>query len=173
MKQSIEKEEALSKTELRDLLRYDHKTGMFWRKSRTSNRIDMNKPAGYVCKSGGYVHIHLKGTSYLAHRLVFLYVYGTWPREEVDHIDGDRSNNTLQNLREVTGTENHKNMKGKPGCVLGVRWMKGRNKWRARITHKGVETHLGMFSSYEEAVLVREAAQVEFGFHKNHGRDLG
>lgn len=94
----------------------------------------------------------------------------------VDHINGNRSDNRWSNLREVTKSENSKNMAllntNKSG-VAGVFWNKGKKKWTARIESEGVTTHLGHFESLDRAAEVRKQAESIFGFHKNHGRKNG
>jgi hypothetical protein len=92
---------------------------------------------------------------------------------EVDHIDGCRTNNKLENLRVVTSAENGKNKampKNNTSGAVGVVWEKNAKKWRARISYKGREMSLGYFEDIEEAIRVRKEAEIEYGYHENHGR---
>ena len=92
----------------------------------------------------------------------------------VDHIDGDPSNNRLDNLRVVTHQNNAKNQKtpsNNTSGVIGVIWVKGVGKWRARVMVEGKLLHLGYYEDKDEAIRVRKEAEVKYGFHPNHGRD--
>lgn len=113
------------------------------------------------------------GRQRMAHRVAWLLGYGDWPAGEVDHINGDRSDNRLTNLRTVSAVENMRNRK-RPATnqsgAIGVRWIKSRNKWRADIKVDGVSRFIGHFASFEDAVAARKSAHSNFGFHENHGR---
>jgi len=101
-------------------------------------------------------------------------VHDEWPQDEIDHINGIRTDNRLVNLRSVTHRENQKNIK-RSTCNtsgrVGVRWEGHRSKWRSAIKVDGREKHLGSFDSFAEASAARKAAEIKYGFHKNHGRD--
>jgi hypothetical protein len=92
----------------------------------------------------------------------------------IDHIDGDRLNNNIDNLRVVTKSENNKNSslckRNKTG-VLGVHYDKGTSKFRVQISLKGKTRHIGVYSDFDEAVKARKDAECEFGFHVNHGKE--
>lgn len=109
---------------------------------------------------------------YAAHRVIWLLYAGEWPLG-IDHINGRRDDNRIVNLRAVTNAENAKNKK-KPNTntsgVIGVSWDKMRQKWHAYIRTGGILINLGLFEVFEEAVLARKDAEIERGFHKNHGR---
>jgi len=111
---------------------------------------------------------------YSAHRLSWLYSTGEWPFDEVDHIDGNGTNNKLINLRSVSRLENNKNKRlrtdNKSGRI-GVSWHKSKRCWSSKITVERKQIHLGDFNSYSKAVKAREAAEIKYGFHKNHGSD--
>ena len=151
---------------------FEYRDDNLWWRERPNNRIDMSKPAGTV-KPRGHRDIKLKGKNYKAHRLIWLYVHGKFPDGQIDHIDGNPSNNRLENLRDVTNQENQKNAKkpcdNKSGHI-GVCWRKDAEKWHARITVDGVLTHLGLFNVLEDAVEARRIASIKYGFHANHGR---
>lgn len=105
-----------------------------------------------------------------AHRVIWAIVSGEWPTH-IDHINGKRGDNRLENLRNVTNAMNCRN-KGvatpKSGCV-GVRWVARRAQWQARI---GKATHLGWFKRREDAIDARRRAEREYGYHPNHARRL-
>jgi len=145
-------QDKLTQKGLKEVLNYDSGTGVFlW---VVSTR---RKPAGEragSARADGYRSIGLGGVRYLEHRLAFLYVYGRWPSGHLDHINGDTSDNRIDNLRECTPWENLQNRaasrKSTTG-LLGVSFHKLRQKWRATIGLQGRQVHLGLFTSKEEA----------------------
>jgi hypothetical protein len=154
----------ITQEELKELLSYDQDTGIFtWNKSK--------KQAGTLTYSG-YKRIIIKNKSYYAHRLVWLYVNGYMP-DYVDHINMNRSDNRLCNLRKATNAENQCNKKitkNNTSGVKGVSWFARDNNWRARIQFDGKHIHLGYFNTIEEAKTAIENTRVEL--HRefaNHG----
>lgn len=136
---------------LRELLEYDSSTGLLrWRISRGPVR------AGTITGSmveDGYLRVSLDGTVYRAHRLVWLYVHGRWPVDQLDHIDGDRANNRLDNLREADLRINNQNRR-KAGCnsVSGLLGASPRGgKFIANIKVDGKSRYLGTFQTAELA----------------------
>ena len=114
----------------------------------------------------GYLRSSVGGKSYRVHRLVFLYHHGYMPIQ-VDHIDGNRMNNRIENLREATSSQNNQNRKSTSSSgVKGVVWHKQSKKWVASICVNRKSVHLGSFISIEEAALVankaRQSAHGEF-----------
>ena len=114
----------------------------------------------------GYLRSSVGGKSYRVHRLVFLYHHGYMPIQ-VDHIDGNRMNNKIENLREATSSQNNQNRKATSlSGVKGVVWHKQSKKWIASICVNRKSVHLGSFISIEEAALVankaRQSAHGEF-----------
>lgn len=99
----------------------------------------------------GYFRIRVDQKLYYAHRLAWLYVYGKWPKEEIDHINSNRLDNRLINLREATRTEN---LRHKP-TPKGISELKGvtkaRQKWRAQCKVNGITHYLGVHATKEEA----------------------
>lgn len=174
---------------LHSILIYDEETGkLFWKKRVLEDFHDgyhsasgsMNswnaKNAGqeaFTAKTAyGYRIGAIDKKLYLAHRVIWKMAYGTEP-ETLDHISGDPEFNRLDNLREVTHQENAQNMRLNTRSstgVSGVGWHKQAGKWRAYITVDRKQLPLGLFSTMEEAVVVRKAAEASFGFHENHGR---
>jgi hypothetical protein len=162
----------ISQAELKELLSYDPETGVFRRKVT----IDVNTRAGDVAgrdNGHGYLRMRVRGQSYHAHRLAFLYVVGELPSEHVDHINGIKDDNRWCNLRQVNRLENTKNAKlnanNKSG-VMGVGWNSARGKWHAFANEDGKQKHLGLFSDISDAVKARLEAEKAFGYHPNHGR---
>lgn len=140
-----------------DLLRsqylYCAATGLFTRKT-THNIFKVGSVAGSV-NSVGYVMLVLGRKKYAAHRLVFLYVHGVMPAEQVDHINGIKNDNRLVNLRCVSPSVNNQNRivvrSDNSSGAMGVSRCSGGEKWRARIMLHGKETSLGRFDTKAEA----------------------
>ena len=161
----------MNKEMVRDLFEY-RDDQLYWRE-RPSNNVDMSKPAGWIT-ANGYRYIKVKGKEYGAHRLIWLYVHGEFPDNDIDHIHGKPLDNRIENLRDVTHKENSKNQKKRctnTSGYMGVSWHKGVEKWRAQIQVDGEHKHLGLFNVLEDAAAARQAANIEHGFHENHGRD--
>ena len=138
----------------RDLLKelFEYKDGQLFWKSKPHPRIDISKPAGSMRKDG-YVQILIKRKAYRAHRLVFLMRHGYLP-QEIDHIDGNPSNNAIENLRPATHSQNQHNVgkrKNNTSGYKGVNWDKALKKWRAKIRINGKRKHLGYFDCPKEA----------------------
>jgi hypothetical protein len=134
---------------LRELLNYDPETGIFRWKRVTSNRVKIGDVAGgdYVAK--GYKSISVLGHRVRAHRLAWLYVHGSWPLHDVDHINGKRDDNRLANLRDVTRSVNLYNQRN----VRGIYKRKGlkTNPWSAHISVNNRKVHLGWFPTEDDA----------------------
>jgi hypothetical protein len=110
----------------------------------------------------------------MAHRIIWKHVTGNDP-EFIDHINHDRTDNRIENLRSVSTVENCQNQtlsKSNKSGVLGVHWNTRQRKWIASIRRPGVgfSELLGRFDSVEEAAVCRRAAETEANFHPNHGR---
>ena len=123
----------------------------------------------------GYLSANIDKKMYLIHRLVWLYHYGEFPNGFIDHIDGDKTNNTIDNLRDVTPEESNRNIP-KPADntsgVVGVSWSTHANMWLSRINHEKRTINLGYFKDFEDAVSARKQAEVNYKYHSNHGREL-
>lgn len=164
----------LTQERLRSLLGYNPETGEFTWLVRRGNR-QAGKIAGHPNRNADgkvYIRIRIDGKKYLAHRLVWLYTNGAWPKNQIDHIDHDSTNNRLINLREVTNAENHKNQKipkNNRSGVMGVCFCNKSQKWRALIRANGKNIHLGYFELKDDAVMARRNADVKYDFHPNHG----
>ena len=106
-----------------------------------------------------------KSSEWLQHRIVWAMHYGQWPTKTIDHIDGNRANNAITNLREATDQENARNRtvsKNSKSGYLGVNWCSKRNLWRARIKVKGISIHLGHHPNIEDAIAARQAGEIKY-----------
>jgi hypothetical protein len=123
--------------------------------------------------SRGYLHGYIAGRAYFAHIVVWAFANGRWPTGEIDHIDGNKTNNRIENLRECSTSENQRNQaikKSNNSGVTGVHWHAQSRSWRAQVRHDGRTISLGLFKSIEEAAAARSAANIQYGYHANHGR---
>lgn len=141
--------------------------------------ISSGKEAGHLRKPAKGCHvpyraIEYKGLTYFAHRLAFAFAHGRWPRF-IDHIDGNSLNNLIENLREVSQQENSRNRpitrSSKTG-VLGVTWQPKQQSWRITIKSGGKDLRLGYITDFFEAVCRRKSAEIQLGYHTNHGRPI-
>lgn len=127
---------------------YDSESGRFYKKER----IDVDDcSSGYrkISVTVGGKRVFVK-----AHRAAFLLMTGEWPKDEVDHIDLDKSNNRWKNLRHATMAENRTNVRVRPNCISkmkGAHYRKSINKWSSKISINGKPIHLGIFDSPEKA----------------------
>lgn len=156
---------------LHQLLRYEPDTGrLFWR-DRDRNLSGLE--AGGIASSDGYRRIRINGQLRLAHRIVLAMQNGEWPPAQVDHINGDRADNRLVNLRPVQRSTNLRNKSryrnNRSGCT-GVHWCKVTSRWAAAIQKDGRRVTLGRFAVLADAIAARRAAEPKFDFHPNHGR---
>lgn len=152
---------------VRDILSYDSKTGVFVWKKRTSQRTFSGDIAGFI-ERFGYVVIKINRRKYRAHRLAWLLTYGSWPKEHIDHINGVRHDNRIENLREANDLQNAANSGnrikrlGQPRCVY-----KHCRKWKAVIRHNKKLHYIGVFSTPELASIAYEEKSRElFGSFK-------
>lgn len=159
----------------KELLFYETPTGnLLWRKPRGNVKpLDI---AGYIKKSNScaYRIICIDGKKHRAHRLVWLLHYGKFPNGNIDHINGNGLDNTINNLRDVSHGENLKNLKlsnKNTSGFNGVRFLKQRNKWVAKIQVEGKCIHLGCFDNKKDAVAARIEANKTYLFHENHGKE--
>lgn len=174
----------VSAERLRSVVTYNPKSGLFrWlhrpfdefpdiRSARIWNARYKGKPA-FEADRNGYLAGKVDGVQYATHRLAWLYVNGCFPEDEIDHINGDRKDNRIANLRAVSRLENARNLKrykSNSSGVQGVSRWPGKDLWRANIYYKGKHVHLGSFPTIEAAAAARREAESFYGFHLNHGR---
>jgi hypothetical protein len=155
----------LTTERLRELIDYDPATGLFrWRVRRVGVRFD--KSPGRSAENG-YTQITVAGETHLAHRLAWLYMTGKWPKEQVDHIDGNRANNAIANLRECSARQNHWNKRTLSNNKSGLKgaWYNKHDKcWQSAIVVDGVWKRIGRFRTAEEAhAAYCKAAAESFG----------
>ena len=149
----------ITKELLQELFEYIPDTGVFKRRVSTSNSVKIGDVAGGV-GAGGYVRISVNGKQHYAHRLAWVYMTGAEP-DDIDHINGNRSDNRWSNLRSVQRATNLENQRrahaGSISGLLGVHWNKSKNKWHAKINVNRITHRLGYFATKEQA----HAAYVE------------
>jgi hypothetical protein len=170
------------------VLRYEPETGkLFWRerppemfnrsgswsperRAKAWNSTYAGKEAFTYLTDDGYRQGAIQGRTMRAHRVIWMMMTGARPPDDIDHIDGDRSNNRWGNLRSATRSQNMHNMKmvdrNKSGAT-GVVRQGGR--WVARLRVDGKHLYLGSFGDLEEARAVRSAAQAAHGYTARHG----
>ena len=156
---------ALTGERLRELLTYDPESGCFTWRTRGNRPVRVGAVAGCLNHETGYWRIKLDYRSYFAHRLVWLYVYGRWPRAEIDHINGIRSDNRLANLREASSSQNKINIFARRKTKLGARGVRqdGR-KFEARVGLNGAVVYSSRHDTLAEAkAAYAAAAQAIFG----------
>lgn len=155
----------LTADRLRELLHYNPITGIFTWAEKVSDKVRVGVRAGRCTGRLAYRVIGLLGERYAEHRLAVLHVTGAWPALEVDHINGEPSDNRWSNLRECSHAENHQNRKTpshNTTGIAGVSWHKLRQKWRSTVTLDGKQHHLGLFDTKEEAQRTRLLAKASF-----------
>lgn len=143
---------------LRALVHFDPTTGVFTRRIRTAQRHQVGDRADLLITAGGqsgYRRVCVDSARFLAHRLAWLYANGEWPAHDIDHLDGDRGNNRIANLRDVPNRVNRQNVRrarrDSSTGLLGVVPMPNGMTWRARIQIDGRGIHLGVFDTAERA----------------------
>lgn len=145
----------ITQPQLREILNYDAETGIFtWWLSR-SNRVKPGDKAG-TAAGHGYLVIRVLGVKHYAHRLAWLYQYGAFPDEYIDHVNGNRADNRIANLREATQAENFQNLKrakrvNKCGYLGVYKIKQADNRWEASIKLNRERFYLGLHGSAEEA----------------------
>lgn len=160
--------EDISLGQLREELHYDEADGSFyWKHNRpgpqrvdadgVSNRAGSTRTDGYICVSA-------LGFKYLGHRLAWFYVKGVWPSHWLDHINGDRTDNRIENLREVSAEQNSRNSRlrsDNTSGYKGVSFDKSSKKWVARIIVNYRQNVLGYFENMEDAIAAYGRASTE------------
>jgi hypothetical protein len=166
-------ESILSPEILRKILRYEPETGrLFWLRRDVEFFEDGKHSAHHTCAKWngtyaateaftandgvGYKRSTIFGKQYRAHRVGWCIAFGYWPEQQIDHINGDRSDNRLCNLREASNAQNQhnrKSMRGSSSEYLGVCWSSACQKWAARIRHGEKNVHIGIFQCEHDAAL--------------------
>jgi hypothetical protein len=128
-----------------------------------------------TANSHGYRVGSVLGVRALTHQFAWKYIHGTNPAGEIDHINGDRSDNRACNLRDVSASTNRRNAcrpRTNSSGVVGVYWNAEKGRWSASTTIGGKHRHLGHFVAFDDAVAARMAFNKQNDFHVNHGRPL-
>jgi hypothetical protein len=157
---------------LHELLDYNADTGVFVWSSYNSRNTRKGMVAGTKL-SNRYIRIFIFGKLYQAHRLAWYMYYGKEPEYGIDHIDGDKHNNRISNLRDVPQSSNCKNKSissANSSGFTGVTFLKSKGKWRSRICINGKDVHLGFFDEKGHAIRARAIANKKYGFSSGHGR---
>lgn len=144
----------ITQSRIMEIFDYDPLTGKFKRKTITAVNSAIGSAPG--CSHNGYIRIMVDGDRYLAHRLAWLYVNGEFPTLLIDHINGNRSDNRISNLRDVGRAVNIQNQKkarkdNGSTSLLGASFHKASGKYIAQISKAGKKSHLGIFDTPELA----------------------
>lgn len=174
-----------TQTRLLELFEFDAAVGvLIWRERptdhfasvgawKTWNKRYSGSVAGNI-NGDGYRQIRIDGARWLAHRLIWIYANGPIPAGmQIDHLNGVRDDNRLQNFRLVTNAENGRNQsmpRNNTSGVIGVGWHKLARKWRAMIMIDGRTKYLGLFDTVADAAAARAKAERDFRFHPGHGK---
>jgi hypothetical protein len=160
-------EQRPSALKLREMFDYEPDTGILhWKVGSGTNFVTSRSMAGGP-DSRGYTRIKIDGREYLAHMMAWAIHYGEWPDMQIDHIDGNRSNNRILNLRLATGSQNSSNIGISPSNTSGYKGVyrdKKTGKWIARIKVRGKFIYLGTRESPHEA-----AHEYNKGAIQHHG----
>lgn len=137
-------------------LKYNPVSGEFIWLINRGNKAVSGSVAGTITNTG-YRRIKILGKLFLAHRIAWFISYGFWPKDQIDHINGVRNDNRIENLREADASLNLQNRKygtGKHSCgLLGITWHKRDKKWQASIRKNKKVFYIGYFDTKEEAYL--------------------
>lgn len=142
-----------------------YSNGKLFRISQSGSRGNKDSEIGWITEFG-YRRCQIENKQYMVHQLIYLYHYGFFVNE-IDHINHNRADNRIENLREVTSLANKQNMSKRIDNVsgfTGVGFVKSKNKWRARIKNKDKEIHLGMFDNLEDAINARKKSKYRIWF---------
>lgn len=156
----------ISMERLKQRVSYDPETGVFIWRETLGGKCREGWPAGRLGtgKAAGYMRITIDGCEYKAHRLAWFYMTGEWPKDQIDHINGNPSDNRWSNLREATQSQNKANTRAyrnsKSG-IVGVCWSASNRKWNASINKDGKRIHLGRYHDLATAISVRQAKAKE------------
>ena len=140
---------------MKRILHYEPNNGLFtWILKQTpKSRIRTGEIAGSL-NSHGYLRIRIDRHEYLSHRLAWFYIYGNWPEEQIDHINRNRTDNRILNLRSASHSENQQNksiQKNNKSGAKGVYWNKKDHKWMVRIAVNGRRYFIGLFDHKDDA----------------------
>ena len=160
----------ITQARLTKLFCYDAATGVFTRRIAAGRHgCHMAGQIAGTLQNCGYLVITIDRRRYMAHRLAWLYVYGVFPKNSLDHINRNKLDNRIINLREATSKQNMQNVlthKHNTSGYKGVAWHNQRNRWRAYIFNDYRQIHLGLFDTKEEASAARKKAELQYHSHR-------
>ena len=153
----------MNQADLKSKVDYHPEGYLTWRVSHTGysagNRVGSKHPTGYY-------QAMIEGKTWRLHRLVFLYHHGYLPKE-IDHINGDKGDNRIENLRPVTRAQNAWNTKGWSGNK-NVDWIPSRKRWRVMIMKEGKHHFGGYFKNEQDAI--DKASKMRYELHGEYAR---
>jgi hypothetical protein len=153
----------MTQEELKKLITYDPDTGILkWIKPRNTRAAKPENISDGFPHNKGYMQIGINKKRYFVHRIIWLYMTGNFPKYQIDHINGVKTDNRFSNLREVTNQQNNFNNKAKGYCFV-----KDRNKYLASIYVDGKNISLGLFKTKEEARASYLEAKMKY-----HGKEF-
>ncbi len=155
---------------LKSILNYNAETGVFTWKVKFCRSVVKNSIAGRL-DAKGYFVIGINKKTYKCHRLAWLYVYGYIPTKQIDHINGNRSDNRISNLREANNQQNSMNSKKSASNTSGVKnvyWHKPSKKWIVSIRINNKQNHIGCFDNFDDAAKVSK--EIREKYFKNFAR---
>lgn len=162
----------LTSKRLKEVFLYDDKTGKFTWLIKKAARINIGDVAGNK-HIKGYWEICIDGKKYLAHRLAWLYMTGEWPKDQIDHKNGNKLDNRFENLREADSQNQNYNLnisKKNTSGVKGVSFDIKKGKWRIQLKTNGINKFYGYFNSIDEAASkIRDIRLRLHGQFYNHG----
>lgn len=167
---------------VRSIIRYDG-TNFYWvsqplemfanEKSWAAwNRLHAGQMVKVKRQTNGYNGVRIHRALIMVHRLIWVLHHGQWPKFEIDHINGDHTDNRIENLRDVPKSINMRNQKRRSdntSGMPGVCWCAERRKWRVNIGTTARRVYVGQFARQEDAIAARKAAQAQYGFTARHG----
>ncbi len=158
------KRSSFSQAELREKVRYDSESGLFYSLRKTA-RSSVGDVVTNI-RPDGYCRVNVFGGKFLAHRLAWFYMMGVWPESDIDHIDGNPTNNSFSNLRVVARHENMQNIrrlrKNSQTGVNGVSWHTARQKFVVQLSHRGDHKFGGHFNNIDDAIAALKRLKAEW-----------
>jgi hypothetical protein len=161
----------LDANEVRRMFDYDPLTGVMTRKITASSNALAGSPVGYVT-SDGYLAAYVMGRQYKVHRLAWLHFYGEWPNGQIDHINRQKQDNSIKNLRVASASQNQRNKaisKANKSGVKGVFWNKKDRRWVAICRSDVRGQYIGSFQDQQAAIdAVRRFREQQHGAFARH-----
>lgn len=164
------KNKIVTKELVQNLFEYTEDGTLLW-KNPTSRSVKVGDKAGSMNKIG-YVIVKINGKAYKAHRIIWLYHYGHLPKNDIDHIDRNKGNNRITNLREVSKTRNLRNrgiLKSNTSGIAGVCYCNHRGKWKSYIKINGIQKTIGYFNDFNSAVQARLNKEIDLNWNDKTG----